>query len=181
MKRALLLLAAALGLLLVPCASAVAQQTAKVLSACGSASYAAGTVNYETMDTTGAGCGSQGGTIVVVPSSSASAAIAPVVSSALEACHVLKGSAGNLYTIGVTIQAASGVLQLFDATSAPGDGAVTPKWAIPVISNGTFGGAAYQWQIPMRFSTGITACFSSATTPFTKTASSTAMISGNVQ
>lgn len=38
-----------------------AQQTAKVLSSCGTASYTAGTANYVTMDTTGAACGSGGG------------------------------------------------------------------------------------------------------------------------
>lgn len=40
---------------------AYAQQTAKVLSSCGTAGYTAGTTNYQTMDTTGAGCSSGGG------------------------------------------------------------------------------------------------------------------------
>jgi hypothetical protein len=38
-----------------------AQQTAKVIATCGSASYTAGTTNYVTQDTTGAACGNGGG------------------------------------------------------------------------------------------------------------------------
>lgn len=115
------------------------------------------------------------------PQSSANGAIVPVVSTALESCRVLKASAGNLYSLGITIQATSGVVQLFNATSAPADGAVTPIWSMPVLSNGTFGGASWNWNMPLRFSTGATVCFSSATTPFTKTASATAMFSGSIQ
>lgn len=40
---------------------APAQQTAKVVSACGSAGYTAGTTNYVTQDTTGAACGNSSG------------------------------------------------------------------------------------------------------------------------
>lgn len=60
MKHTLLGIAAVLALAL-GCAPAYAQQTAKVLATCGTASYTAGTTNYETIDTTGAGCSSGGG------------------------------------------------------------------------------------------------------------------------
>lgn len=120
-------------------------------------------------------------TTTLTPSGATSAAIVPTPSGALESCHVLKSGGGNLYSLAVTIQATSGVVQVFDATSAPADGAVTPVWAMPVLSNGTFGGANWEWSVPMNFLTGITVCFSSATTPFTKTASATAMFSGDVK
>lgn len=48
----------ALGLLAALPAPVAAQQTAKVVTTCGSASYTAGSTNYVTVDTTGAGCGS---------------------------------------------------------------------------------------------------------------------------
>ena len=132
---------------------------------------------------TGASAGTGLGVAAVagVPTSSANQGLVPVVSTALESCRVLKASAGNLYSLAVTIQATSGVVQIFNSTTAPADGAVTPIWSMPVLSNGTFGGSSWSWNIPLRFSTGATVCFSSATTPFTKTASATAMFSGGVQ
>lgn len=52
---------ALLGTLWATSSPALAQQTARVLSACGTASgYVAGTTNYQTIDTTGAGCGAAG-------------------------------------------------------------------------------------------------------------------------
>jgi len=110
-------------------------------------------------------------------------AVAPVNSTAAEACHVLKGSAGSLLDLTVTIGATSGYALVFDATSAPGDGAVTPAWWYPILSNGTLGGINKGWpaDAPLKFTTGITACFST-TGPFTKTASSSGVaLSGQVQ
>ena len=54
---------------------------------------------------------------------------------------VLKASAGNLYSLTITIGATSGYAMLFDATSLPSNGAVTPVWCYPVTSNGTNGTA----------------------------------------
>lgn len=119
--------------------------------------------------------------VQATPSATAANANTAVVSSSLEACHVIKASAGNLYSVGATIQATTGIIQVFNATSAPVDGAVTPVWSMPIVSNGTLGGASFEWSIPLRLGTGITICFSSATTPFTKTASATALISANAQ
>lgn len=116
------------------------------------------------------------------PNSSAAAAIVPVVSTALESCHLLKSGAGNLYTLTITIQATTGIVQLFNAITPPADGAVTPIWSQPVISNGTLGGQTWSWaNSPLRGTTGLEVCFSSATTPFTKTASATAMFSAGVE
>jgi hypothetical protein len=139
---------------------------------------------YERPRPIGGAAASGAGTFAVAeaPTSSANASIVPVVSTALEGCHVLKSSAGNLYSLSVTIQATTGIVQLFNATSAPSDGAVTPIWSQPVISNATLGGATWSFAgAPVQGSTGLTVCFSSATTPFTKTASATAMFSAGVE
>lgn len=123
-----------------------------------------------------------GNGIVIAPTSVATAGIVPVVSSVAESGHVLKGSAGNLYGLTVSIGASSGYVLLFNATSAPGDGGVTPVWCFPVTSNGTNGGVGVSWLPgpPLNFTTGITAVFST-TGCFTKTASATATFSGMIQ
>ncbi len=108
-------------------------------------------------------------------------ALATVQSTATEAFHVLKASAGNLYSISVTVGATSGYLMIFNAISAPTDGAVTPAYCIPVTSNGTNGLNGASWSVnPASFSTGITAVFSS-TGCTTKTASATAFFTAQVQ
>jgi hypothetical protein len=125
--------------------------------------------------------GVSGGTPVpVVESASASSGIPPTASSALESSHVLKASAGNLSSLSVTIGTTSGYLMVFDAASAPADGAVTPKYAWPVTSNGTNSALGISWTVPAQFLTGVTVVFSS-TGPLTKTASATAFFSGQVQ
>jgi hypothetical protein len=114
----------------------------------------------------------------VAPTSSANGAIAPIVSTVAESAHILKASAGNLYRASVTAGASAGFLMVFNATTAPADGAVTPLVCRPVAANGqveaNFAG------LPARFSTGITAVFST-TGCFTKTASATASFEGYVQ
>lgn len=116
--------------------------------------------------------------VTPTPSSASGAGVAVVSSTAAEACHVLKASAGNLYGVSGYIGAA-GFLMVFDATSAPSDGAVTPKaWA--------YAPQAGSWSIdygavPAAFSTGVTVCASS-TGPLTKTAYSTnTVFSGRVK
>lgn len=113
-------------------------------------------------------------------SAAGSVGVPPVNSTTTESNHVLKASAGALYNITVTIGASAGWLLLFDATSAPADGAVTPAYWYPVATNGTFGAIAVSWPaVPLKFSTGIVAVFST-TGPFTKTASATAQFSAQV-
>jgi hypothetical protein len=111
------------------------------------------------------------------PLSVAGSPLAVVSSSAAEASKVLKASAGNLASLSVSLGAVAGWVMLFDATSAPADGAVTPKYAWPVPANGVFD---KDWQAFASFATGITVVFST-TGPTTKTASATAFFSAQVQ
>lgn len=106
-------------------------------------------------------------------------AIAPVVSTALESSHVLKASAGALYDIQCWANAA-GILMLFDATSAPSNGAVTPLLAFNVAQ---YGEVHRDFTLrPVKFSTGIVACFSTTTTtPFTLALGSNAFFSARVE
>lgn len=106
------------------------------------------------------------------PSSAAGAATTSASSTAAASNLVLKGSAGNLFNLTVTIGATSGYAMLFDATSLPSNGAVTPVWCYPIASNGTNGGVAIEFATPKPFGTGITAGFST-TGCFTLTASAT--------
>lgn len=114
------------------------------------------------------------------PSSASGAATTSASSTAAASNLVLKASAGNLYGLTITIGATSGYAMLFDATSLPSNGAVTPVWCYPVTSNGTNGGAAIEFATPKRFGTGITAGFST-TGCFTLTASATANFFGGYQ
>lgn len=111
------------------------------------------------------------------PSPSSNTGLVPVVSSAAEGSKVLKASAGNLYAYQVTTGAAAGYVMLFNATSAPADGAVAPVKCVAVPATSTVGVTVSP---PEYFSTGITAVFST-TGCFTKTASATAMFSGDVK
>lgn len=97
--------------------------------------------------------------------------IAPSASSSAEACHIIKASAGTLYAVsGLAGQAQ--FFMLFNSTSAPGDGAVTPVWWGQALTAGAW---SVTFPNPLTLSTGITICASS-TGPLTKTAIST----GNV-
>lgn len=113
-----------------------------------------------------------------VPSSAAGAGTTPVVSTAAEASHVLKAGAGNLYRIAVTTGATAGYLLVFNATSAPANGAVTPLLCRQVAANSSL--EVDHAAAPDRYATGITAAFSS-TGCFTLTTSATAMFEGAVQ
>jgi len=119
-----------------------------------------------------------GGTLVA-PTSSSSFAITPGSSSELETAHVLKASAGNLYSLYVATTSVGGYLMTFNSTSVPADGSVTPIESIPVGPNSaaaiTFDGSP-----PDAYSTGIVAVFSS-TGPLTKTGSATAFFKWRVQ
>jgi hypothetical protein len=118
--------------------------------------------------------------VQVSPTSSASLAITPVVTSAVASSLVLKASAGNLYSVTLTTGATAGLLMVFNATSAPADGAVTPVYCVDVAATSTVA-INFIPGPPAQFATGITAVFSSGTNCFSKTASATAFISGMVQ
>lgn len=109
------------------------------------------------------------------------------VSAAAESSHVFCNAAGTggaqkapcfIRSLYVTTGAASGYLMVFNATSAPADGAVTPAACIVVPANNTahidFG------ETTQAFMAGLVAVFST-TGCFTKTASATAYFSGRVQ
>jgi len=103
--------------------------------------------------------------------------VVPVVSGAAGSNIVLKTGSGQLNALSAQIGATGGYVMIFDATSAPADGAVTPKYCWQVPANG---GMALSWPTPAIFSAGIVVVFST-TGCFTKTASSTAFFSGQVQ
>ena len=107
----------------------------------------------------------------------APAALASICTSVASSNITFKSSPGSLFTLACAPTTVSGYIMLFDASSVPSDGTVTPKWVQPVFANG---GASWSWWNPISFSTGIVAVFSS-TGPFVKTASATAFISGQVQ
>ena len=125
-----------------------------------------------------AGTGTQA--VAIAPTSSAAGAIKPVVTSAAASSLVLKASAGNLYSVTLTSGASAGLLMVFDATSAPADGAVTPVECINVAANSTVV-VNFSPGPPSSYATGITAVFSTGTNCFNKAASATAFISGKVQ
>lgn len=113
------------------------------------------------------------------PTASSSAAITPGSSSALEAGHVLKSSAGNLYSLYVYSSDVDGYLMTFNAASIPADGAVTPVEFLPVFA-GSSAILEFAGSIPDYYSTGIVAVFST-TGPFTKTGSPTAFFKWRIQ
>lgn len=114
------------------------------------------------------------GGVMATPSSAAAQGRAYVVTTAVAASLVLKAAAGNLYGVNVCTGGTAGYLMLLNLTSSPADGAVTPAKVWALAANSSF---SVEFNPPLRFSTGCTAVFSS-TGPFTKTASSTAFISG---
>jgi len=125
------------------------------------------------------GCDNAGNLkVAATPTSSSVNAIVPVRTTAVASNIVLKASAGNLYSINIVTGASAGYLMVFDAVAAPADGAVTPVKCLPIAAN--VGLETNMRSMPEYFATGITAVFST-TGCFTKTASATAFISGDVK
>lgn len=120
--------------------------------------------------------------VAIAPTSAASGGITSVVSGAAENNHVLKASAGNLYSVYATnLTATGGFLVILNSTTAPGDGAITPLECVPLPANGN-ATVNYNPGPPAVFSTGITAVLTSATTCFTKTTGTiTGFIKGSIQ
>lgn len=116
--------------------------------------------------------------VTQLPSPDSASAITPSVSTATEGSRVLKASAGNLYRISITTGGSAGYLMVFNATSAPADGAVTPAICRVIAANSSL--EVNFSNMPSRFTTGITAVFST-TGCFTKTVSATAMFEGWTQ
>lgn len=112
----------------------------------------------------------------LTPTDLASAAVPNVATTVVASSLVLKATAGNLYDFSVTAGASAGYLMIFNATTAPADGTVTPAVVLAIAANASIG---FTYPYPKRFTTGITMVFST-TGPFTKTASATAFLAGGV-
>jgi hypothetical protein len=96
--------------------------------------------------------------------------LTPVVSGALEANHVFKASAGNLYSAYATsTTGAAGYFVCINATSIS-PGAITPIEFIAIAAGPTTAGISYSPGPPGAYSTGITCAVTVAATPFTYTA-----------
>jgi hypothetical protein len=96
--------------------------------------------------------------------------LTPVVSGALEANHVLKASAGNLYSVYATsTTGAAGYLVCINATSIS-TGAITPIDFVAIGAGPTTVGINYSPGPPGAYSTGITCAVTTAATPYTYTA-----------
>ena len=113
-----------------------------------------------------------------LPSSAAANAIAPTTAGVVGAAYVFCVSACNMYGLNVVAGASAGFVMLFNSTSVPADGAVTPIFCMPLAANA---GMEANWRtIPKRMTVGATLVFST-TGCFTKTASGTAFLSGDYQ
>lgn len=153
-------------------------------------SLTTGQAGYAQCDSTGKLLTDSGGTggntnVIITPSASAAAGIAPVVAGAAVSSSILKASAGNLYSA-YAVCTAQCWLMVFNSTSAPANGATTSGIAaanlqdcIPIPSGGT-GSINYAPGPPEVFSTGITAAISS-TACATLTLATTGFIHGSVQ
>lgn len=109
------------------------------------------------------------------PSTNAAAAIAPNATAAAASNVVLKSSGANVHSINAVTGASAGVVFLFNATSIPANGAVTPVKAWIVAANSSLDKA---FNPPLRLGTGATLAFGTGTDPFSLTASATAFLSG---
>lgn len=162
------------------------QQAALSASARGAAFIAKGADGFSIDNTTfgatlpAAGTIAAGNGVVPASSSEAGAGTSTTASSALAANLVVKASAGNLYGFQVsadsTLSGAAWWIMVYNATAAPGEGAVTPAKCYAMPSGTTAFSAS--WPLPVQFSTGITIGVST-TGCFTKTASTHAFISGD--
>lgn len=109
-------------------------------------------------------------------SDSTAVALASVSTPAAASNLVLRAAPCNFYGAQVCTAAVAGYLMLFDAIAAPPDGTVTPKKVWAVAANTAI---ELDYVPPIRMSTGAVLVFSS-TGQFTKTASATAFMSGEV-
>lgn len=141
----------------------------------GGSGSGGGAVTLPTTPTIAAGNG-----VVPAPSSEALAGLSTVACSALCANQIIKGSAGNIYSFNVsadaTLSGAAWWIMIYNATTAPGDGTVTPAKCYAMPSGTTSYSAAFP--VPVALGTGITIGVST-TGCFTKTASTYAFISGD--
>lgn len=111
---------------------------------------------------------------VTPPSGIAAAGLTANQTTVVGSSQVVKGSSCNLYSLSCTSGASAGFVLVFDATTPPADGTVTPIDVITIAANAT---VTKNYPIPLRCNSGATLVFST-TGPFTKTASATAFLMG---
>lgn len=116
--------------------------------------------------------------VAIAPTSAAAGALPVTTTNAVASNQVLKGAAGNGYRYAITTGASAGFFMVFDATTAPADGAVTPKICRAVAANTSL--EINHSPQPDLFTTGIVEVFST-TGCYTKTASATAELEGSVE
>lgn len=110
----------------------------------------------------------------ITPSSSSAVAIAHGQSTATESGHAaICAAACNLYSLTATNLSATTVLMLmiFNSTTVPGDGAVTPDQCLPVSPGPGATGISSAGGPPTRYGTGLSVALSSGASCTTKTAS----------
>lgn len=160
---------------LLACGSASAQQVVKICTP----------VTNTTTGITVTSCDDVSATNPLpVTGSTSVAAITPIVSSAAESGHILKASAGSLYSINTTaLSATAGFVMVFNSATVPADGAVAPVLCFPIAATGAAGFLSINYNPgpPGAFGTGISVAISS-TGCTTKTAiASGAWFTGAVQ
>lgn len=100
------------------------------------------------------------------------AGVTPVATDRL----IAKASPGNLYGVNVVSGAVAGYVLIYNRTTVPVDGTVTPARCIPLAANT---GIELSWRpVPLNFTNGIVIVFSS-TGCFTQTTSATAFIAAD--
>lgn len=159
--------------------TSVSAQTSPVVlpNGCGTGNPGSPVLGYLTSDTALRLC------VNSSPSPSPSAGLTPAPAApTLATSQVVKNSAGNLYSFEVsadsTLSAAAWWILIFDATSDPGNGAVTPRKCYAQVSGAT--SAAYAFPTPITFANGIVIVVST-TGCFTETQSAHAFISGDAK
>ena len=103
--------------------------------------------------------------------------IGPVATPTATGSLIAAARPAKLYSLVVTTGASAGFVMLFDQTTVPADGTVTPAYCFSIPATTTLSGP---WIYPASFGTGIVAVFST-TGCFSKTISATAFISAQVQ
>lgn len=98
--------------------------------------------------------------------------------TAVGSSQIVKVGTVLLSGVNVTSGASAGYVMLFDSATVPADGAVTPLQCVPLAAN--TGLVLNYRSAPQKFDNGLVVVFST-TGCFTKTASATAFIAGDLQ
>jgi hypothetical protein len=120
--------------------------------------------------------GSEYGTGAPLPVSASSTPVTPIATSVVASSLVLSAAPTTFRGANVTSGASAGYVMLFDEIFAPADGTVTPVKTWVIAANSTIE-VGYDPGLVMQV--GAVLVFST-TGPYTKTASATAFISGEV-